>query len=64
MHIDWLGLGKVFVVSLGAALSVMVLFALGVVALSGTGRVRRIMAFGSFALCGVVTLLGITVILA
>lgn len=61
MHINWTALGSVFLVSLLVTLLVTVLFAVGIVA---QGRGKTVMAVGSFAVCGVVTLLGIAVILA
>lgn len=61
MQINWTALGSVFVVSIVATLLVTVLFAVGIVA---QGRGKRVIAYGSFAVCGVVTLLGIAVILA
>lgn len=61
MHVNWTALGSVFVVSLVASVLVAVLFAIGVVA---QGRGRSMVAIGSFAVCGLVTLLGIAVILA
>lgn len=61
MHINWTALGSVFLVSVFATLLVTVLFAVGIVA---QGRGKKLAAVGSFAICGVVTLLGIAVILA
>ena len=64
MNVNWLALGQVFLVSLAVTVAVMVLFASGVLALSKPGPAQRVVAVGSFALCGLVTLLGIAVILA
>lgn len=61
MHVNWSALGAVFVVSLVATILVTILFAMGIVA---QGRGRRVVAYASFAVCGVVTLFGIAVILA
>ncbi|MFC0114130.1 hypothetical protein [Kibdelosporangium aridum] len=61
MHVNWTALGSVFLVSLVVTLLVTVLFAVGIVA---KGRGKVVMAVGSFAICGAVTLLGIAVILA
>ncbi|CAM4207974.1 hypothetical protein KIPE111705_45160 [Kibdelosporangium persicum] len=61
MHVNWTALGSVFAVSVLVTLLVTVLFAFGVVA---QGKGRNVVALGSFAVCGVVTLLGIAVILA
>lgn len=65
MQINWSALGMVFLVSLAATIVVVVLFALSVVALGkDAGPGRKALAIGGFALCSVVTLLGIAVILA
>ncbi|ALG06879.1 hypothetical protein [Kibdelosporangium phytohabitans] len=61
MQINWAALGSVLLVSIVASLLVTVLFAVGIVA---KGRGKLAMAYGSFAVCGAVTLLGIAVILA
>ncbi|MCE7008288.1 hypothetical protein LWC34_36560 [Kibdelosporangium philippinense] len=61
MHVNWTALGSVFLVSVVVTLLVSVLFAVGIVA---QGRGKPVLAIGSFAICGVVTLLGIAVILA
>ncbi|ONI91157.1 hypothetical protein ALI144C_01485 [Actinosynnema sp. ALI-1.44] len=61
MTINWAAFGSVFLVSVLATLLVTVLFAVGVVA---KGRGKLVVAYGSFAVCGAVTLLGIAVILA
>jgi hypothetical protein len=63
MHINWSALGLVLLVSLGAAVLLSVLFAVGINAL-GKGRGGRVLAIGSFALCAAVTVFGISVILA
>nr|WP_042194136.1 hypothetical protein [Kibdelosporangium sp. MJ126-NF4]CEL21115.1 hypothetical protein [Kibdelosporangium sp. MJ126-NF4]CTQ95370.1 hypothetical protein [Kibdelosporangium sp. MJ126-NF4] len=61
MHINWGALASVLLVSVIATLLVTVLFAVGIVA---KGRGNLVMAVGSFAVCAVVTVLGIAVILA
>lgn len=61
MHVNWTALGSVFLVSVLVTLLVTVLFAFGVVA---KGKGKAAVAFGSFAVCGLVTLVGIAVILA
>jgi hypothetical protein len=63
MSVNWSALGMVLLVSLLATLLVIVLFAVGIRALS-RGRGGLPIAIGSFALCGIVTLFGIAVILA
>jgi hypothetical protein len=71
MHIDWSALGEVAVVSIGVAVGVVVIFTLGVLALShretGTGRdgngaIALTSAMLCFAACSAIVLYGIYLI--
>jgi hypothetical protein len=72
MHIDWASLGQVAVVSIGVAVGVVVIFALGVLALSHrdtdiqrgeTGTLALTGALLCFAACAAVVLYGIYLII-
>jgi hypothetical protein len=71
MHIDWSALGEVAVASIGVAVSVVVIFTLGVLALSrretetdhgGDGTLALTGAVLCFAACAAVVLYGIYLI--
>jgi hypothetical protein len=71
MHINWSALGEVAVVSIGVAVGVVVIFALGIRALSqreidieggGSGTVALTGALLCFAACAGVVLYGIYLI--
>ena len=72
MHIDWSALGEVAVVSIGVAVTVVVIFTLGVLALShrktdiasgGTGTVALTGAMLCFTACATVVLYSIYLII-
>ncbi|HYZ35588.1 MAG TPA: hypothetical protein VE673_02515 [Pseudonocardiaceae bacterium] len=71
MHIDWNALGEVAVVSIGVAVGVVVIFTLGVLALShretgpdrgGNGSIALTGALLCFAACTAIVLYGIYLI--
>lgn len=72
MHIDWASLGQVAVISIGVAVGVVVIFTLGVVALShretdiergDNGTLALTGAALCFAACAAVALYGIYLII-
>jgi hypothetical protein len=78
VHIDWTAFGEVFLVSFGAAVGVMVLFAFGAALLGGLGRPEaggpragavtgagaQVVAGVCFLACAAVVLYGLYVIVA